>query len=829
MKDFWKILTNNAWNNFNACEKEWWIHMQAFRASAAVYEHNSAHFLTQISNPVNNSITGLHVEFYRDGKSGTNFISFEGTDFTDIRHLGADLILLLTGQPTQATINLVNQIKQWVKENDGLVILTGHSLGASVASFVSLLTGIPAIVFENPGIGSNSALKNVISYQSRANSINSMDDFANLHPFLKIIAGIRMLFKGPLQQGEVVKLPYPGTLSRLFSSIPIVGGVFSHLIAYIKDAFKKMQNDRQDRALYPCGPHFYEDYEQSKHSSYQQNFVPSAASAEIDPSFSQFNDVCKNDNLPVNQINTENAHPAVIDEPNSLTAEVANQYLNANVPIVTPSLKRENERHPPDQVRIWYRKISYMETIAMCWLPLFKGQIAPVFYNSANIFYATRNIRDIGFRWYQSRQLNLNYQSLLLGSIPMLCGFLPQHMRNYTENTLQGFSVANDLYSLCYATPRIIHNVQSSNFIMAGYDLNMGLSSLVFWGGQKYFNSLRACGNAPEEFMGIMTEKYVNNPMLHSFVFTPLLFDPTGLSFVLAVTTIVILSYQAQQSKSENIVHNKFFNADPKEYSYLLSEIKDATKPDLTSENILDLQDRFTFFSNTYHYLEEKNKNLSQLGASFSSFDQKIQYLESKWINKNIQHELKQMRASIKEAKSLQRLHQLRRNLQQMSFEFSEVSKMTEEFKWLLVSLHAERKNNENLNRQTNNQQPPQKFIEYLKNQTNIIDQCSNETSNRLAKLNGLMNRHSEGLDKLTTEELRSDFVNQSVISDCSLNPEKLLHLVNQRIAPMCTWKAQAKIAVTAVQAIPGGLWNTLCHPMQRHSFSYGLTLDSSL
>lgn len=243
------MAPSNRWISLSAIDREWAIHRKALKVSNAVYSDKipkNCNLCKDLS--FNEVLSGLKVNGYQDTQSGVVFLAFMGTNLLDPRDIASDLLLTITGKPPAATHSLVHAIETWQKNHPGTqIVLTGHSLGASVASYVSAKTQLPAIVFENPGLrGSQYALDNVISYQSRRNGINQVNQYINDNG------------GSHAQYGHKIRLPFPSDIERMISGIPLLGGIFSHLMTYLSDAFDKHMASRRARGLGPCGHETYQ-------------------------------------------------------------------------------------------------------------------------------------------------------------------------------------------------------------------------------------------------------------------------------------------------------------------------------------------------------------------------------------------------------------------------------------------------------------------------------------------------------------------------------------------------------------------------------------------
>jgi len=245
---------SSTWNRWCALPeylRQWKIHENALNAAKAVYGRllpcmgEAPPGLVPCSS-LTKTISGLTVKGYLDPVTNIVYFAFKGTSVW--QDLINDLGLFLTGRPLTATNELADWIKAWqARHPNKIAILTGHSLGAAIASYISSKTGLSAVTFENPGLrGSRFDLSRVISYQSRNNIINGFNRWIRRHG-----GG------SPAQYGFVIRLPFPGTVARIISAIPIVGGALSHLLAYLVPSFAVHLKDRADRGLAPCGPSVY--------------------------------------------------------------------------------------------------------------------------------------------------------------------------------------------------------------------------------------------------------------------------------------------------------------------------------------------------------------------------------------------------------------------------------------------------------------------------------------------------------------------------------------------------------------------------------------------
>lgn len=100
---------------------------------------------TELSNP--------HAAVFNG--NGQTVISFKGTDPTNFYDLSADASILLDAQGLHPRFRESVQHTRKVMDKYGSnVVLTGHSLGGSVADYVSKETDLPAVVY-NPGSNPN--------------------------------------------------------------------------------------------------------------------------------------------------------------------------------------------------------------------------------------------------------------------------------------------------------------------------------------------------------------------------------------------------------------------------------------------------------------------------------------------------------------------------------------------------------------------------------------------------------------------------------------------------------------------------------------------------
>lgn len=239
------------WNEMLPHEKEWWIHGKALQLSDAVYGDGVPEGCQPCADlSLSNIIQGLKVQGYQDKKSGVVYISFRGTD--NLVNVVDDIAMVIVGKPTIASSNLVEKINQWRDNHPNTsVVLAGHSLGASLASYVSHKTKLPAVVFDNPGLRNKKyKLDHVTSYQSRNNVVNR---------FAKVI---RKYGGSHIPQyGKKVKLPFPNKLWRFLAAPPGLR-LLTHRMTYIGDAFyKHMERKKGD---YPNGQRVYDKLNVSK-------------------------------------------------------------------------------------------------------------------------------------------------------------------------------------------------------------------------------------------------------------------------------------------------------------------------------------------------------------------------------------------------------------------------------------------------------------------------------------------------------------------------------------------------------------------------------------
>lgn len=129
-----------------------------------------------------------------------------------------DIWIIIAGKPGSSRHGMVDFIKAYQKEHPNTkIILTGHSLGAALASYYSSKTGLDAIVFDSPGLGARYNLSQVLCFQSSPNFVNSCCE----------------------NGGEVIELPKPNRISKIISAIPIWKHT-THYTKYIHDALARM-------------------------------------------------------------------------------------------------------------------------------------------------------------------------------------------------------------------------------------------------------------------------------------------------------------------------------------------------------------------------------------------------------------------------------------------------------------------------------------------------------------------------------------------------------------------------------------------------------------
>ncbi len=113
---------------------------------------------------------------YRNRNNGDIVIAFQGTDFERWKSV-VDTLPLVSGVEPICTghseVTLNNFLTQLQGSHPGSkVILTGHSKGAALACILSERYGLPAIVYDNPGIGGSHDFNKVLSIQSTPNAVN---------------------------------------------------------------------------------------------------------------------------------------------------------------------------------------------------------------------------------------------------------------------------------------------------------------------------------------------------------------------------------------------------------------------------------------------------------------------------------------------------------------------------------------------------------------------------------------------------------------------------------------------------------------------------------
>jgi hypothetical protein len=239
-------LYSESWENRSDLERQWLVHKGALIASNAVYGDKVPKGFELIHTSI--TCRGLVLKAYRYLESNVVYFAYKGT--TNGKDVLSDVLLAITGKPGSFEPGLAEKIANWAEEHPGIeVILTGHSLGAALASQTSLLTKLPAIVFENTGLRGNEdeTLDYVISYQSTWNFIN------------KSARWLANIGSSESHYGGKINLPSSSnTVDKIISAIPLLRDVWSHRMRNVNAAFEKHYRKRFEKGPERRETYYYE-------------------------------------------------------------------------------------------------------------------------------------------------------------------------------------------------------------------------------------------------------------------------------------------------------------------------------------------------------------------------------------------------------------------------------------------------------------------------------------------------------------------------------------------------------------------------------------------
>ena len=174
-------VNKNAKTNPNTDQGNWGDTFTAMDCSDFCYDDKDVPGLERIGKV---ELTDLNFKaiIYLNPKTNKIFIAFKGSEFSDKARTwtGDNLHLVKYGIPRRVTSSFVSDyIEKVMKEYpDTPITFTGHSLGASIATYYSSKYKKPAICFDNPGLKPSKRhpidFSLVTSFQSMPNVVNNL-------------------------------------------------------------------------------------------------------------------------------------------------------------------------------------------------------------------------------------------------------------------------------------------------------------------------------------------------------------------------------------------------------------------------------------------------------------------------------------------------------------------------------------------------------------------------------------------------------------------------------------------------------------------------------
>jgi len=218
-----KVSMNLNPSTSNEAEAAWDLIEKSYECSLQAYEKQGGHVEgAKVIVGVKGSEYGFDLYFYADTENNRIFCAFKGSKKFLKQWIYDDGGgLFIKGKPLSANRHITRNIQAIQKEYpNSELILTGHSLGAALATRYSSELGLRAICHENPGIRANIDDSRVLSFQSQPNVITSL--WAH-------------------KKGNVFQLCTPTSTSHiLINKIDLpFAGLFSHGMAFIGRSIRR--------------------------------------------------------------------------------------------------------------------------------------------------------------------------------------------------------------------------------------------------------------------------------------------------------------------------------------------------------------------------------------------------------------------------------------------------------------------------------------------------------------------------------------------------------------------------------------------------------------
>ncbi len=159
--------TSIAWNAiYNASE-----------CAIACYKNKTGGFVygMKLIGKIEQPKYGFDVSTFADQKNNTIYISFKGSQKASQWFID-DAVLAAKGIPASVNRHIKAEIQKIAQQYpNSKIILTGHSLGAAIATYYSSKLGYTALCFDNPGCRHTGDYSNVTSFQSMPNIVNRLN------------------------------------------------------------------------------------------------------------------------------------------------------------------------------------------------------------------------------------------------------------------------------------------------------------------------------------------------------------------------------------------------------------------------------------------------------------------------------------------------------------------------------------------------------------------------------------------------------------------------------------------------------------------------------